>query len=84
MAWLLLHYPAGEEWEKRFETEDEARQELLKHICSACLAGGEWEGMDENGITLGIINAERPLNQNDISDLLGSPCGCEYGLEEVQ
>lgn len=67
-------------WEKRFETVEAARVELLKHICAACLAGGEWECFDENGITTGIINAENPPDQNDINALLGTPCGCEFWL----
>ena len=82
MKFLLTHYAGTNEWV--FNTEDEARAELLKHICSACLAGGEWEDFDENGITNGIINIEQPPNQNDISELLGTPCGCEYGLEEIE
>lgn len=79
----LIHY-ASDKPDMVFGTEEEARVELLKHICSACLAGGEWEGFDENGITQGIINIEQPPNQNDIQELLGTPCGCEWGLEEPE
>lgn len=67
-------------WEKQFPNEDEARQELLRHICAACLAGGEWEGIDENGITRGIVLKGDPP-PNDIGDLLGTPCGCEFWIE---
>ena len=83
MPYTLIHYPASEEWDKTFDTEEEARVELLKHICSACLAGGEWEDFDENGVTRGIISIDQPPNPNDIGELLGTPCGCEYGVEET-
>lgn len=63
--WLLEHCPAGEEWEKRFATEEEAVVELRKHICGSCMAG------DEDQIA---------PNPNSASDLLGTPCGCEYHL----
>lgn len=54
-------------WEKNFDTEEEARVELLKHICSTCLEGyGEFKTPD----------------QGDIKSLLGTPCGCEYWLED--
>jgi len=68
-------------WEKDFPTIEDARQELLKHICGACRAGGEWEDIDDQGRTVGIINAENPPDQSDIHALLGTPCGCEYWLE---
>lgn len=78
---VTLHKCSAPGWSKVFETEDEARQELLKHICGACLAGGEWEGFDETGFTTGIINAENPPDQSDVNALLGTPCGLEYEIE---
>lgn len=80
---VLLIKASSPGWEKTFATTDEARVELLRHICAACLAGGEWETIDENGITSGIIpGAEPPPDQNDIRALLSTRCGCEYWLEE--
>ena len=64
-------------WEKEFPTIEDARIELLKHICAACLAGE----LDEIGITTGITITDYPPNQNDIIDLLCTPCGCEFWLE---
>lgn len=78
---IILHKCSAPGWSKTFETEDEARQELLKHICEACLAGGEWDGFDENGKTTGIVHVESPPDQSDINALFGTACGCEYELE---
>lgn len=69
-------------WEKQFPTVDEARAELLTHICKACLAGGEWDDIDENGKTTGITITDKPPDQTDIHALLGTACGTEYWLEE--
>ena len=79
MPWIVekMSIPC---WEKSFDSKDAARAELLKHICGACLAGGEWEGFDENGITKGIIPGENPPDQNNTRDLLSTPCGCEYSV----
>lgn len=53
-------------WEKSFDTREEALAELLRHICGDCLAGGE--------------TGEIP-HQDSISDLLSTPCGCEFWYE---
>ena len=45
---------------------------------------GKDADMDENGIAIGITVTDAPPNQNDIYDLLGTPCGCEYELHEVE
>lgn len=71
-------------WEKDFASESEARDELLKYICKACLVGGEWDDIDENGLTTGITVTEDPPDQSDIHALLATPCGCEFLLEEDQ
>lgn len=78
----LLIKASSPGWEKQFKTVERARVELLKHICKACLIGGEWEDFDEKGITRGIIHIEKAPNQSDIYELLGTPCGAEFWLEE--
>ena len=53
-------------WAKLFDTEDEARAELLKYICRSCLL--PWDQSDS------------PDPEN-IHDLLCTPCGCEFLYE---
>jgi hypothetical protein len=65
-------------WEKHFPTEDEARHELLRHICKACLMGGDWTDFDENGICTDIEVTGPAPDQNNIDALLATACGCEF------
>lgn len=79
---IILIKASDPGWKKEFSTIEEARKELLSHICFACLVGGEWDDIDENGFTTGVTITDTPPNQNDIYELLSTPCGCEYWLEE--
>lgn len=63
-------------WEKEFETEADARAELLKYICKVCLSGKEYYS--------GELVQEPAPNQNYIHDLLGTSCGCEFWYEPPQ
>lgn len=66
-----LHKCSSPGWEKPFSGREEARAELLLHICSGCLAGDS--------------ETETPApDVSDIWSLLGTPCGCEYDYEETE
>lgn len=79
--WLLEHYPAGEDWEKSFDTEAEALEELRKHICQECMTG-KLVYVDSS-LPNGVGEEQRPVpNPESAYDLLSTPCGCEYGLTE--
>ena len=57
-------------WEKDFETQEELRLELIKHICGGCRDGDDTDWGQANGDTT-------------IDALMGTPCGCEYWTEEI-
>lgn len=63
-------------WDKQFKTPEEVITELRKHICSLCLLGDESEwhpalDVEYNGVL---------YECRDLMALLGTPCGCEYGV----
>lgn len=61
-----------ESWEKHFETEDELKKELFKHICNVCRTGDEAK---EYGFPTTPVNSE-----SSIEEMLASPCGCEFDV----
>lgn len=82
MAWILEHKPAREEWSKTFETKELAVAELRAHICSDCMKGDILicdSGTDGGLRREHLCNAPDP---NSAYDLLSTPCGCEYDLNE--
>lgn len=70
-------------WEKEFSTIEEARVELLKHICGSCLAG-ELRYVDTSQEDGFGVETREPPDQDDIHSLLGTSCGCEYWYEPPQ
>lgn len=69
----ILHKISAPGWTKSFDTEDERKAELWAHICHMCREGTEEEGY-----------SEPPLDENStVEDLLCSPCGCEFDIEDV-
>lgn len=71
-------------WEKVYDTEYDARIELRSHICNDCMLG-DYTYVGENGelITEEGFDDE-PVDPNNIHDLLGTACGCEFEYEEVE
>jgi hypothetical protein len=65
-------------WEKKFASVEDARVELLMRICKSCLTG-EQEYVGAGGTT--VIRPRPAPDPNDIHDLLGTPCGCEFWYE---
>lgn len=65
----ILHKCSVPAWTMEFASREDARTELLTHICGLCLRGDEKDG-------------DCP-DVNDINSLLGTACGCEYDYEEV-
>ena len=64
-------------WERDFFTEDGARKELFKRICSMCQRGDEFVSDDGE-----VLHKDAPVDKNSsIYDLLATPCGCEYDFE---
>jgi len=62
-------------WEKKFDTEEDMRKELYKHICNLCREGGD----DGHGYI------EYPVDENStLNHLLSTACGAEYMVEETQ
>lgn len=70
-------------WSKEFDSEFDARQELLSHICNTCLAG-DFTYIGEGGTFITESWDEPAPDQNNIHDLLSTACGCEFGYEEVE
>lgn len=67
-------------WIKEFETEYDARQELLRHICKGCIEG-EQSYIGDNGEIVTDKLAHKP-DIHDINSLLSTACGCEYDFED--
>lgn len=76
-------------WEKTFGTNEELIAELRSHICHSCRFGEkEYYKEDED---LGLYVDNDPVVDieyngiiyecKDIWTLLGTACGCEYGVE---
>lgn len=74
MVKYLLYKYSGKGWTKEFSSKDDARKELLSHICYDCLEGQPYLYGEEEVY---------PVNTNDIDSLLCTPCGCEFRYEEV-
>lgn len=74
----ILHKYSGEGWEKSFDTEYDARQELLRHICSDCLDGVRVYLEDGEF----VYDEIEPVDIHDIHSLLATACGCEFGYTE--
>lgn len=70
---IKLHKCSIPSWTKEYKTLDEAKEELLLHICNTCIIGDEWPDMPPS-----------PPDINDIYSLLGTPCGCEYEVEVIE
>lgn len=62
-------------WTKEFASVNEARKELLKHICRECIDG-------EISYVGGRVISREPPNIYEIEELLGTPCGLEFEMEE--
>lgn len=75
MKYILTYLPVSLVHSNKprvFESEYDARQELLKHICGECVYT-TWEGTDY----------ELP-DKNDIHSLLNTCCGLEWLYEEKE
>jgi hypothetical protein len=70
------------EWDAPIDlaTLDEAVTELRRHICADCLAGSPGFLDDPVDVTFD----GRVFECRDVGVLLGTPCGCEYHIEEIE
>ncbi|MBZ9659733.1 hypothetical protein LB523_11825 [Mesorhizobium sp. ESP-6-4] len=78
---LVKHSLPG--WKKSFATMDGAVAELRRHICESCLLGNQGFG-DEEGFEfppIDVVHDGKRYECRDALTLLGTSCGCEYGLE---
>ena len=82
MKHILTKYSFPDSFQKVFDTEYDARQELLAHICGLCLKGGE-QYLDDKGNWVKDYYEDEIPDIHSIDDLLGTACGCEFGYEEV-
>lgn len=76
-------------WWKVFNNNEDLVASLRSHICSDCLSGQNYY-IDENGefseseFDEPVIDIEYNgilYECKDIGTLLGTPCGCEFGVE---
>lgn len=59
-------------WEKQYTNEAELKAELYSHICNLCRRGDECPEFPQD-----------PVNENStVDEMLSTPCGCEYMVEE--
>lgn len=82
MKHILTKY-SSKGFKKVFDTEYDARQELLSHICGLCLKGGSEQYLDDKGNWVTYYYKDEIPDIHSIDDLLGTACGCEFGYEEV-
>lgn len=67
-------------WEKEFNTEDETRNELFKHVCGICQAGDKAYNHEGE-----LIYESSPVDENSsVEDLLCTACGCEFDVEMME
>jgi len=62
-------------WIKEVSSEIEAATELWPHICGMCRKISESQGDEEEW------DSQIPATEGDLNSMLGSACGCEYGVE---
>lgn len=65
-------------WEKKFDSYEEALEQLKSCICNSCKKSG-WK-VDEYDLGHELLLEYEEINENHVSDLLTTPCGCEYGF----
>lgn len=59
-------------WERDFESESELKSVLYSYICNICR-----KGVNENEYV------EPPIYEDStLSEMLASPCGCEFDVEK--
>lgn len=64
-------------WVKDFETENQMKSELYKHICKICREDSEW--MHEES------RVRFPINEaSAVDEMLATACGCEFDVEHVE
>jgi hypothetical protein len=66
-------------WTLEFESLHEAVLELRQHICSICLAGGEWGDREP----LDFEFEGKTYVCTDVTELLSTGCGLEFEIEGV-
>ncbi len=64
-------------WEKEFQNEEDAREELYSHICGICRKGDVAKDLETNEV---IWESEPVDNNSTINDLLCTPCGCDFDI----
>ena len=79
---VLLHKCSVPAWTKEFASVNEARKELLLHICSECLQGNR-SFVGEGGNIETEFQCDEPPNIYEINELLSTACGLEYDVEEL-
>lgn len=76
-------------WLMDFEDKDHLIDVLRRHICQSCLVGPSIY-VGEGGQEIEDDTYDRPIDVEyegkwfycrDIDTLLGTPCGCEFGVE---
>lgn len=88
MTYELIKY-SSPGWEKSFEDKEALIDELRLHICSSCLVGpsiyvgenGELVEFDHEPVVDVEYQGEWYYCR-DLGTLLGTSCGCEYGVEK--
>lgn len=80
MTYDLIKYssPGGIE---HFNSKDELIDALRSHICSSCRVGPSIDEWDDHTPLVDIEYQGKWYYCRDIATLLGTPCGCEYGVE---
>lgn len=73
---LTKHSVPG--WEKEFDTLDKTITELRQHICGMCLRGDEF---DADFAPVDVELDGKWFECRDPVRLLGTACGCEYGID---
>ena len=71
-------------WDKEFETIEDLRSELEKHVCKSCWTHSTLE--NDADLDLGIIyidEYEKMSELDKIAALLWTPCGCEFTVDEA-
>ena len=75
---MKLHKLSDPGWTKEFDSMEDAKAELYKHICNYCRKG---EIVKEEGREDWLL--WEPVDENsDIDMLLNTGCGCEFDVDD--
>jgi hypothetical protein len=74
---MILIKISSHGWEKEFQTENELKEELYRHLCGHCKDGHKEEFEGE------LFYEQDPIDSDSsLDEMLSTSCGCEFYVED--